>query len=314
MLENVTMIIRSANERTEDLCRKLILEQGVEEQQLFIVHEVPFSAAMKTSFEIGIQEGKKWTYCIDADVLLQPGTIRQILTLAEKEREHVCEIQGYVMDKFFGGPRQAGNHLYRTSLLPKVIKNIPEEGTDIRPERHTLGKMAEQGNPWKSVPCIVGLHDEYQANADIYRKAFVHGMKHLDRAELLITRWRELSKTDPDYNTALTAFADSLKYSGETFINSQQPVYKINFQKAGIEEKKPIDIGSYSGTDISHRIENWEYSDLYYVYFPDRDGFDSRQRAALQKVKRNARNQGVMKTARLIISELLITAGKKLRR
>ncbi len=314
MLEDVTIIIRSANERTESLCSKLIMEQGISENQLHMVREVPFSAAMKTSFETGIREGKKWTFCIDADVLLQPGSIRQMLDIAENERKYVCEIQGYVMDKFFGGPRQAGNHLYRTSLLPKVIENIPEEGTDIRPERYTLGRMAEQGYPWYSVPCIVGLHDEFQYNADIYRKAFVHGMKHLDRAELLITRWRKLSDLDPDFKTALTAFADSLKYTGETYINSELPVYKTNFKNAGIEEKNPIDIHIYSGSDISHRIENWEYSDLYYVYFPDRDGLDNRQRAALQKVKRNARNQGIFKTTKLIISELLISVGKKLRR
>ncbi len=313
-LENVSIIIRSAYERTEALCKKMILGQEIDENQLFIVHEVPFSAAMRKSFKIGIRAGRKWTYCIDADVLLQPGSIPKMLKLAENEPEKVCEIQGFVMDKFFGGPRQAGNHLYRTSLLSRVIANIPEEGTDIRPERYSLGKMDEQGYPWKSVPCIVGLHDEYQSNYDIYRKAFVHGIKHLDRTELLITRWRELADRDPDFKVALAAFSDSLKYSGEAFINSEQPLYRANFEKTGFKEKEPIEDTNFSGNDIKKLIDNWEYSDLYYVYFPDRDGLDNKSSAAWQKVKRNARNQGVIKTSKLVISDLFIKAGKKLRR
>ena len=57
-----TLIIHSADERTFQLCQKLILEQGVPETQVFVVQEVPFSAAMRKSFEIGISEGRKWTF------------------------------------------------------------------------------------------------------------------------------------------------------------------------------------------------------------------------------------------------------------
>jgi len=41
-LTTATLIIRSAGERTVELCKKLILEQGVTEAQVFVVQEVPF--------------------------------------------------------------------------------------------------------------------------------------------------------------------------------------------------------------------------------------------------------------------------------
>ena len=314
MFENLTIIIRSVDERTTAICKKLISDQGISDRKIFIVNEIPFSKAMKTSFQIGISEGVKWTYCVDADVLLKPGSIAEMLQYAEKQSASTCEIQGFVMDKFFGGPRQAGNHLYRTSLLPKVIKNIPEEGTNIRPERYTLGKMAEQGYPWKHVPCIVGLHDDYQYHFDIYRKAFVHGIKHLDRAELLLNIWKQNAEKDDDFKIALRAFSDSIIYRGEAFINSNQAIYRENFEKAGIAEKKPLIINEIELSDISNAIANWQYHELFHVYFPDKDGLESMQKAAFLKLKRNARKQGYFRTGKLILSELLLTAGKALRR
>lgn len=311
--KGISVIIRSANERTEGLCKKLILDQGISENQLFIVKEVPFSAALKKSFETGLEQNRKWTYCIDADVLLQPESIQKMIDLAEKEKENVCEIQGFVMDKFFGGPRQAGNHLYRTSLLSKMIDNIPREGTDIRPERYALGKMAEQGYTWKSVPCIVGLHDEYQSYFDIFRKSFVHGVKHLDRAELLVKTWRQKCDKDPDFKVALKGFSDSIANTKSTYINSELPLYKEKFKDSGFEEKLPLKEDEYSLESIENTIKNWEYSDLYYYYFPDRDGLDMKQSATLHKVKRNIRRSGYIKTAALAASEILLSLGNKIR-
>src|SRR6056297_1819677 len=124
IVENVIVIIRAAGERTEELCKKLILEQGIAEEYVKIIHEVPFSAALKKSYELGIESGKKWTFCVDADVLLRPHSVRKLTELADKQPENVCEIQGYMMDKFFGGIRRGGVHLYRSSLLPLVLQNI----------------------------------------------------------------------------------------------------------------------------------------------------------------------------------------------
>ena len=60
--------------------------------------------------------------------------LRKCSILAEQQAKKVCEVQGYVLDKFYVGPRTAGNHPYRTSLSPKMIENIQYEGEDGRPE------------------------------------------------------------------------------------------------------------------------------------------------------------------------------------
>ena len=90
------------------LCKQLIVDQGVSAENLAVVKEAPFSAALKKSFELGMECGLKWTFCIDADVLLRPGAVETMVNLAEQEDEQVCEIQGFILDKFFGGPRNGG--------------------------------------------------------------------------------------------------------------------------------------------------------------------------------------------------------------
>lgn len=106
MRKEVCVVIRSVKERTEELCKKLIVEQGVPESQVFIVHEVPFAASMRKGFELGIESNCQWTYCIDADVLLRPGSMAQMLEAAQRADGMTCELQGVVYDKFFGGARE----------------------------------------------------------------------------------------------------------------------------------------------------------------------------------------------------------------
>jgi len=77
--DHVHVIIRSAGERTMHLCKQLIIEQGVSADNLSVVNEAPFSAALKKSFELGMERGLKWTLCIDADVLLRPGAVETML-------------------------------------------------------------------------------------------------------------------------------------------------------------------------------------------------------------------------------------------
>lgn len=272
MLSDLTIIIRSAGERTLPLCRQLLAELHVPDTQVFVVEEVPFSAAMRKSFEIGIRAGRKWTFCVDADVLLRPGAILHMLEEAEKQAENVCEIQGLVLDKFFGGPRPAGNHLYRTSLLQEVLQRIPAEGTDIRPEHYTLESMRAAGYPWVQIPYIVGTHDDYQYFADIYRKCFVQGVKHVYLAGLFVPLWKRSLDTDPDFQVALRAFADSIAYNEPLYINRKQDIYRAGFQKMRIKEKEPVGSDAISLEKIEQIITDWKDAAEYPRYFPGRFG------------------------------------------
>lgn len=311
--QDITIIIRSARERTESLCYKLITEQGIPENQVFIVREVPFSKAMKRSFEIGIEENRKWTYCIDADVLLRTNSIKIMTEFAEKEDSNVCEIQGFVMDKFFGGPRQAGNHLYRTSLLDKVIERIPDEGTDIRPERYTLNEMRKSGYPWKKAFYIVGIHDYEQYHFDIYRKSFVHGKKHTKQSGLFIDLWRERRVNDFDFVVALRGFADSLVNEKEAFINKSQPLYRTLYDLTGFQEKSKLNLTKFSLNQIDNVISTWVYPAVYYSYFPTRGGLDLEPVSTWVKIKQKSENMGLVKTILTIVGSIFTRIGKKIR-
>ncbi|MDR9365938.1 MAG: hypothetical protein RI575_11405 [Balneolaceae bacterium] len=311
---NTTFIIRSIGERTEQLCKSLILEQGVSEVDLFIVREVPFSASLRKSYQIGIEQNKKWTFCVDADVLLRERAIENLLEFAKPYDESVCEIQGLVLDKFFSGPRQAGNRLYRTSLLEKVIKHIPEEGISIRPETYTLQQMSKIGYSHEVVPYILGIHDEEQFNYDIYRKSFVQAVKHLDRADLLVTHWKNNMDKDDDFKVALKAYSDSILNTEEVYINSDQELYKRKFKQSGFKEKKELNTDIISLDEVEDKINEWNIDDKYYDYFPNSEGLDSDKVLWLRRLKRSVEKRGFFQTILLTISQLFIKAGNVLGR
>jgi hypothetical protein len=241
-LNIATIIIRSVGERTEALCKKLIIEQGVSEDAIFIINEAPFSKAMKVGFEIGIREKRPWTFCVDADVLLRPGSVLNMIRHAEKQPKNVCEIQGFVLDKFFGGARTAGVHLYRTSLLEKVLQEIPLEGVDIRPESFALNSMKKNGYPWYAVEELVGLHDFEQSNEDIFRKCFAQAHKHLNYTELFIPFWRSKSFLDEDYKIALAGFGEGIKHFGDVRIDKRAEYFLSAMQNLDLRPKQNLQI------------------------------------------------------------------------
>lgn len=312
-MEDVTVVIRSVKERTEKLCRKLLLDQGIREEDLNIVREVPFSASLKKSYTIGIEKGKKWTLCVDADILARTGSVQKLVKHAESQKKNVCEVQGYVFDKFFGGVRRGGFHLYRTSLLPKVLECIPPEGVDIRPESHTLVEMTKKGYPRAVVPCVVGTHDDEQYNFDIYRKAFVQAVKHLDRADLLISHWKKYSDKDQDFEVALTAFSDSIRNTDPLYINSNLQLYRKKFEESGFKEKEELDINSITIEDIEERVSRWDADEKYYDYFPNSQGLDSTKEVAVRKFRQSIRKRGVGNTILLSLSQAFTKLGSKLR-
>lgn len=273
-LNNVTVVIRSVRERTESICRKLILKQGLPEEAVFVTHESPFSKTLASSFQIGMDQDRPWTLCVDADVITRKDSIRQMVELAEYQPENTCEIQGYVLDKFFGGPRTAGNHLYRTALLDRALELIPDEGTAIRPEHHMLSAMQRSGFPWVIVRCLVGIHDDEQYYRDIFRKAFVQAHKHSDFCSLFLEHWRQQAAHDPDYEVALAGFAAGVKYRGTVRIDVTDRVFTVNLKEVGLDEKGPLSDSEWTFPRIEKTIQEWEEPAIYHKRLPSRAGLD----------------------------------------
>ena len=172
MTSDVLVVIRSSGERTEEACCHLLSRQ-VPDENIVIIHEVPFEAVVAKTFTLGSERGLRWTLAVDADVLFADEAVAKLMAIAEKADENVFEIQGQTLDKFFAGPRPAGHHLFRTSLFAKALAHVPQEGVSLRPESFVMKKMASTGYPWLQEELIVGLHDHEQYYRDIYRKSFV---------------------------------------------------------------------------------------------------------------------------------------------
>jgi len=313
---NASIVIRSIGERTESLCRELVLAQGIPENNLYVVHQSPFSAAMKKSFQTGIEVGLPWTFCVDADVLLRDGSIEKMLRFAEEQDVNVCEIQGFVLDKFFGGPREAGNHLYRTSLLPKVIEQIPEEGVNIRPEFHTLESMKKKGYPYKQIPVLVGLHDFEQFFSDIYRKCFVQAHKHIKHTDLFLEVWRAGAATDPDYQVALKGFSAGIEHFSKVYIDVNQEIFKNVKNLTFAEKPRNLTISDIGLDQIEKIINNWVEPDIYNEKFPNKRGLipDRKKHLSLEDIKSKVQKIPRIKRIPFIIGSTLVLMGDRLQR
>lgn len=311
---NLHVVIRSVGERTESLCRKLILDQGLPPARVTQVGEVPFSATLRKSFEAGVQSGSKWTLCVDADILLRPGSIGSLVSLAEQQQENVCELQGYVMDKFFGGPRQAGLHLYRSSLLPQAMACIPDEGVNIRPEYHTLRAMRKAGFPWLEVPLVLGLHDAEQYYRDVYRKCFVHAHKHAQYAELLMEVWKQGAVQDSDYRVALRAFADGIQHMGPVRIDVRQSCFTLGLEDLGLQEKAPINPEKWNGQRVESVVDAWSVARSFERYFdmPREFGGPAARLSRVQRIRQAVRRKGAVKGLLDLAGTLLQGVGRRL--
>lgn len=207
--DQLVVVIRSAGERTEDVCKELVLRE-VDVAQVHIVRLVPFEAALAESYRIGIESGSKWLMTLDADVLLREGAITDFLAEAESMPDGFFHTEGLVYDYLTGMYRKAGHRMYRTSMLREAVKRIPLPGETIRPEFKTIQRMVESGFPVQETGTVYGIHDFEQSYTDVYRKCVVHATKHSNWLPDLIKRWKSMQNSQSDFRVALQAVTDGL--------------------------------------------------------------------------------------------------------
>ncbi len=207
--KNVTVVIRGVAERTEELCKQLLSNQ-IHSENIFLIHETPFSKALKKTFEIGIREKRKWTLAVDADVLVRSNILNDFYERAEKSSSQTFVLHTQMLDKFFGGYRAGGLKLYRTSLLPQALPIVPEVAN--RPEGFVAKSMHKQGFYLDITDLICGLHDFEQYYADIFRKGFTHGIKHEELLSALLPYWQRMSKEDTDFRVLLGGYEVAKKH------------------------------------------------------------------------------------------------------
>lgn len=237
--DHLTIVVRECGERTADACVRLL--SGVYPDA--VVHRVsarPFHETLRQSLELGIREGRPWTLCIDADVLILP-EIAAFLAEAAQLPPNVLGAQALVLDKLIPSRRPAGNHLYRTELIPLALPLIPTSDS-LRPETDMIRAMADKGFSFHQSSRLVGLHDYEQSCKDVYMKAFLHGHKHRFLMHLFRPLWEDLSRTDDDYRIALLALDDALRHEEMPQVSRdfREREARDALDKLGIPEKLPF--------------------------------------------------------------------------
>ncbi len=173
---DVLAIIRSAGERTEEVCRALVAEQ-VPEKNIITITDKPFSATLKKSFEAAIDFNLPWTVCFDADVLISRDAMAHVTKEAGAFGEKTFGASFSMVDRFYGGRKSALPHLYRTSLLKKAMSYFEASRTALRPETEIKSAMEAAGHPMRYSRGMCGLHDFEQFYVDIFRKTATRAQK-----------------------------------------------------------------------------------------------------------------------------------------
>lgn len=257
-LDDVLFVVRSVGERTEAVCIRAIGESGAPRENIKVIRKTPFSETLRHAYRAGLESGKAWTFCIDADVVLRANAVGELLMAASKMADSMLGLQGLILDKFTCSIRAGGVHLYRSRYLGKAMDAIPDEGASIRPETSVLHALRAEGHNWQTVPYLSGIHDFGQSYEDIFRKCYVHANKHVLQIPRLLPLWRRLSLNDPDFIVAIAGLAEGIRTSDTIYVDKRNEAIALAWQKAAFEESSLCASGDeFSSVAIENCLQNW---------------------------------------------------------
>ena len=236
--DDVTVIVRECGERTRDRCVGL-LTALCGRDDVTRVAAADFATVLRRSLEAGLAAGRRWTLCIDADVLPMPA-LAALVSSARRLEHDVFAVQGLVVDKLLLCRRPAGNHLYRTRYIEHALPLIGHG--EVRPETAMIQAMAARGYGLYQARTVVGLHDHQQYLADLYGKAWLHGHKHSQLGDLLVSAWQARAAADADYRVALAAFAAARSRPGTPRLARSETAASAGaaLRELGLDEKPPL--------------------------------------------------------------------------
>jgi hypothetical protein len=253
---SVQVVLRCAGERTEAAARALLEAEGAPVEA---IREVPFAGALRRGLEIGAESGADWTWCVDADVLIRPGALAALRAEAEAvpDRFVTC---GRVVDRLMGQVRYAGNHLYRTSLIPEALSRGIDSDV-LRPENDLMRRMAAAGRSNAVAEAVVGLHGHDQWLADAFRTGYLFAAKfRMEVDAYALAYWRRagaapgsedlrVASWAPAMHDAITAAGPKAGTDRRAFPDRIGDLLHLG----GLQERPPL--GMIDGTEVAHRVE-----------------------------------------------------------
>lgn len=297
---DVFVVVREAGERTADAARALAAAE-VGADRVASIREAPFAAALRRGLEIGVEAGRRWTLCLDADVLLRPGAIGDLVAAAEAAAERdpmLLGASGQVADVLLGQMRVAGNSMYRTAHLPAALATGEFRASKRRPESYLKQVMRRSGHEWLAADVLMGLHDDEQYYRDVFRTAFTHERKHRRFVPYATRYWTRTERENPDHRIALWGVRVS-EMIGE---HHHRPGPRENenvaidvrgfagnldaiLTPAGMTEKAPLAPDAIPSAEVERRLARFETSP---EYEEDRPRIETELRAAKAARRRAA--------------------------
>ena len=242
----LTIVIRAAGERTERACAA-VLSAGVEHpSQCTVIHERPFSVAVRRTLEIGRDSGRPWLIAVDADLLPLADVIDRVREVCGKMAPKAYCATPLFLCNTIGGLATRGLHIYRASLLDEALGIEPNALEPLRPESAIQDAMTRRGYTRECYAKIFGLHEYEQSYRHVYIKSLLRARKEPD-LDALRARLGRAAGTSRDASVALWAIDDAFKgeQPAEYDWRAPYPRFDERMRSAGMGEKQ-----AFSITDI----------------------------------------------------------------
>ena len=257
-IKDITVVIRSAGERTLDLCHSIVSEQ-VYEKNIFILELKPFSKAVFRTFEIGIEHNNKWTLAIDADVLISKTAIQRMIDDVTEVnfQNKIFVYQGNILCNVFQKPRPGGCHMYQTMYLKRALSFCKQTEKNLKPESSIYKKMNELGLYTYVNDKIYGIHDYFQWNKDMYKSGFFQAIKHPKESYTLLKEWKNKLNKDIDFEALIEGWKYGVSFTKKIEVNSSffEDILVDEYKKTKLIEKSMIQKSEYKS--IRKEIEKF---------------------------------------------------------
>ena len=271
-------VVRSAGERTTDVCYALI-NAFIPKERIVVIRERPFTKAITASYHAALAADRKWTVIIDADVYVEQASFRELIAVADAEPLTTFNVQGLTIDKYIPIIRSAGTGVYRTRLLRKALRCVPKQTALLRPETVTVQNLLKKGYKMRRTPLIVGMHDFDQYYIDILRKAYLHSRKHPEVKVGMVDYWKAHQAGDKDFQAALLGHQLSEQHSKAPEVDHQfmREEYTQALLAAGLTEKAALPPTAVTPAEVTDYVRSFvphaalqakkfpQYKTAYYV-------------------------------------------------
>ena len=242
------IVVRGAKERTETLCVQ-IAKELVGEDNVVLLNEPSFAEAHIKSMEIGASlKGYDYVIFLDADILLIKDNFHEKIKrgIEELNDPNFFKFNFRVFDRQCICPVYAGVHIYNIPILKRALSFKQVAVGAQRPETAVAISMVKKGYKCYITQEILAFHGYEQSYLDMYRTAFVRGVKYQSHWDFYLTTFYENREKDLDFFWSFTGLMDGIKYFAEgnkkASLSKRDYIDKFrnHLKERGLVEKKPL--------------------------------------------------------------------------